>query len=78
MVSQLVRSCQGRHETNNDMAQPEKQSEKEPISRGTVLAEKERTKANRLTEREREALFEEGMGLIYGGPNKSKAAVNCR
>jgi hypothetical protein len=38
-------------------------------SRGTVIAEKARAKANKYTDEKRSALLEKGMSIIYGGLN---------
>ena len=42
---------------------------KEPSGKsvGTVMAEKARARANRLSDTEREKLLREGLAMIYGG-----------
>jgi hypothetical protein len=45
-------------------------------SRGTVMAEKARAKANKYTDQKRSALLEKGMSIIYGGFNHAKSSVN--
>jgi hypothetical protein len=45
-------------------------------SRGTVIAEKVRAKANKFSDEKRKELIEQGMAIIYAGPNHAKATVN--
>lgn len=45
-------------------------------SRGTVIAEKARAKANRYTDQKRSALLDKGMATIYGGLEHAKSTVN--
>jgi hypothetical protein len=47
-------------------------------SRGTVIAEKARAKANDYTDKKRSGLIEQGMSIIYGGLNHAKSPVNRR
>jgi hypothetical protein len=47
-------------------------------SRGTVIAEKARAKANSFTDKKRSDLIEQGMAIIYGGLNHAKSPVNRR
>jgi hypothetical protein len=45
-------------------------------SRGTVIAEKARAKANKYTDQKRSALLDKGMAIIYGGLDHAKSPVN--
>jgi hypothetical protein len=45
-------------------------------SRGTVIAERARAKANKYTDEKRSALLEKGMAIIYGGLEHAKSTVN--
>jgi hypothetical protein len=45
-------------------------------TRGTVIAEKARAKANKYTDQKRSALLEKGMAIIYGGLDHAKSSVN--
>jgi hypothetical protein len=45
-------------------------------TRGTVIAEKARAKANKYTDQKRSALLEKGMAIIYGGLDHAKSPVN--
>jgi hypothetical protein len=47
-------------------------------STGTIIAEKNRAKMNRLNDAQRNALLTRGMQLIYGGSATSKASVGRR
>jgi hypothetical protein len=47
-------------------------------STGTIIAEKNRAKMNRLNDAQRNALLTRGMQLIYGGSATSKAPVGSR
>jgi hypothetical protein len=47
-------------------------------STGTIIAEKNRAKMNRLNDAQRNALLARGMQLIYGGSATSKAPVGSR
>jgi len=53
-----------------------KMSEKNEKSRGTLIAEKARSRANKYTDGERAALLNRTMALIYGGGKHGKRAVN--
>jgi hypothetical protein len=45
-----------------------KKQTREPKTWGTAVAGRNRAKANRLTDSERERLMARGLDLIYGGP----------
>jgi hypothetical protein len=45
-------------------------------SRGTLIAEKTRAKANKYTDRKRSTLLDRGMAIIYGGLDHAKSTVN--
>ena len=45
-------------------------------SRGTVIAEKARAKANKYTDEKRSALLARGMAIMYGGLEHAKSTVN--
>jgi hypothetical protein len=62
------------HETNEMEMKASAQSTKK--SRGTVIAEKARAKANKFTDAKRSDLIEQGMAIIYGGLNHAKSPVN--
>jgi hypothetical protein len=47
-------------------------------SLGTVAAEKARSKANALTDMERDALLKKGLSIIYGGRGNAKAHARRR
>lgn len=48
-----------------------------PSAKATQSAKELRAETNNLSDTAREQLFHKGMQLIYGGGNKSKAAVSC-
>lgn len=54
----------------------EKQPSAEKKTNGTIISEEERSRANRLSDTEREALFKRGMALIYGGANSEKTTAD--
>jgi len=52
-----------------------KQKKRDQKSLGTILAEKERAKANTYSDAKRHALLERGMAMIYGESDHAKSAV---
>jgi hypothetical protein len=46
----------------------------EKKSRGTVIAEKARARANAYSDEKRASLIEQGMAVIYGGSDHAKRA----
>jgi hypothetical protein len=47
-------------------------------TRGTVIAERNRARMNRLSDAQRSALLNRGMQLIYGGSGSAKAPARSR
>jgi hypothetical protein len=47
-------------------------------SLGTIIAEKERAKANTYSDEKRHALLERGMAMIYGGSDHAKSDATRR
>ena len=61
----------------HDMLSLEMKTSSQPAkSRGTVIAEKARAKANKYTDQKRSALLDKGMAIIYGGFDHAKSPVN--
>jgi hypothetical protein len=60
------------------MASKKPTTTSERPSTGTIIAEKNRAKMNRLNDAQRNALLTRGMQLIYGGSTTSKATVGSR
>jgi hypothetical protein len=54
------------------------QSEPQKKTKGTVIAEEIRQKANSLSDAEREKLLEEARHLMHGGDGKAKASAHRR
>jgi hypothetical protein len=52
-----------------------KQTAKKQDSRGTLIAEKARERANGFSDAKRQALLEQGLAMIYGGSKHAKAAA---
>lgn len=50
----------------------------EPKTWGTVVAERNRAKANRLTDAQREQLMVRGLQLIYGDQSRTRVPANSR
>lgn len=55
-----------------------KKQSAEPKTWGTVVAARNRAKANRLTDAQREQLTARGLQLIYGGQNRARVPANSR
>ena len=60
------------------MANKKAVSPSERPTTGTIIAEKNRAKMNRLSDSQRSALLTRGMQLIYGGSSTKKAVVGSR
>lgn len=56
----------------------DKAAEFRPTARSAAFAKELRARSNALSDTKREALFNKGMQLIYGGDAHSKAAANRR
>ena len=50
----------------------------EQATPGTVIAAQIRAQANTYTDEQRSALLDQGMALIYGGPDRPKSAAHRR